>query len=154
MKIVTFRNIEATHNMKNMFRSLSNQARFSYQYSDALTPVSGASVILAYLASYLVEQDQGVLHFNTLPLRVSISTLILIMIFRDFWLPMFGRWRDLVWVAFIGTILPYCFGSILILDAAFSPEQTPVNLFPVTEYVISSFFLVQLLFHLLKNLKR
>jgi len=134
--------------LAHMKRTLYSEAKFSFQYSHALTPLSGIAVITAYIYSYYVEKTQAEMYFDTFGIRAFVAVSILVMMFRPYWLPKSSGAIYGIWLAFIATILPYCFGSITILNAAYSPIGEEVNLFTATEYVLSSFFLVQLVFHI------
>lgn len=132
---------------KRVQSSLLAQARFSFHYSHALTPSSGAAIIVAILLSYLFERNQGDLYFDTFILRVLVAFVVVLMIFRSYWLPKFFLSPYVVWLFFVAVILPYCFGTILIFDAALAPGIYSINLITFSEYVLSSFFLIQILFH-------
>ena len=80
-------------------------------------------------------------------LRVTASVIILLFWSRErapIWI---RRNYHILWSAYLGFVFPYCYGTILILDAAYAPEDATINMFAVTEYIVSAFFLVQLAFH-------
>ena len=129
-------------------RKLIAEANFSYQFSNGLTPVGSCLIAIAYVSSYFFEERFAGMHFDTLNLRVFMAICFIAMIFRDS-LPQVLRTRlPVIWLAFLLVVLPYCYGTILLTNAALSPTSEGVNLFLATEYILSCFFLVQLVFHL------
>ncbi len=129
-------------------RKLAAEAKFCYQFSHALTPTISIAMIVVFLTSYFVEKAQAGMYFDTLQIRLFISFCILMFLLRGLWPKALYRFGHITWLFFVGLLLPYCYGSIVILNAAMSPPDSSVNLFTVTEYVLSSFFLVQVVFHI------
>ena len=139
------------HKLKSLIRSalmrLIYELKFSYQFSHGITPTGSVVIAFAYVSSYYFEQRYAEMHFDTLVLRIAMALLFLTMMSRQSWPISIRSKMPYIWILFLTIVLPYCYGSILIMDAALSPPNSGLNIILATEYVLSSFFLVQLVFH-------
>ena len=140
-------NLRSNYTWVTLKRKLVAELNFSYQFSNGLTPTGSILIAIAYVASYFFESEFADMHFDSLNLRLFMSICFLTMMFREYAPPSVRVYLPILWILFLAIVLPYCYGSILILNAAMSPPDEDVNLFLVTEYVLSCFFLVQLVFH-------
>jgi signal transduction histidine kinase len=129
-------------------RELTQEAKYSYQFSRSLSPLVLFLIIVAYIGSSYVEHILAELNFETFWLRVFVAVWVPPFLLRDYWPEFLARTGYILWTVSIGVVLPVCFGLILVVNAAMTPPEAHINYFAIAEYVLSLFFLVQILFHI------
>ncbi len=106
-----------------------------------------ATIAFAYLGSAFVEAAIADLSFNSLWLRCFVALSLLPLILKDFWPYSINKYGYLISATIIGILLPFCFGLILVFNAAWDYQNTSINIFTIMEYVLATFLLVQIVFH-------
>jgi two-component system CAI-1 autoinducer sensor kinase/phosphatase CqsS len=134
-------------NRRSYRKRIAAEAQFSYEISHGLTRFGAYVIAAVYLLSYLFENMYANTHFDTLWLRVTMACLFVAFGLRVYWPIAIAKYLPQLWVVFIALVLPYCYGSIVSFNAAMSPENEAINLLLLTEYILASFFFVQLIFH-------
>ena len=128
------------------YRTLEAEAKFSYQFAQLHTLTTALALISAHMIAAAIENLFDGIRFETLFLRLIASCLILAFWARTYGPTWLNRYAHSIWIVYVAFQFPYCFGTILLVDAAVAPTAASVNLFAVTEYVLSCFFLVQIAF--------
>ena len=120
------------------------EANYIFSIIQGLPQAVVLLVATAYLISTLWENSIGNLNFDTAILR-GVCTLVLIPVLFS---KRFSKLKHapILSSILVGVLLPFCFGVIVLMNAALSPASSPVNQVAVTEYVLAGFFFVQLLF--------
>ena len=134
-------------NLRISAASLRREAQFGHNLALRLSNRMIATIAFAYIASAYVEYSVAELSFNTLWLRIGVALSLLPLLFKDYWPFAAKKHGYLISNTIIGVIFPLCFGLILILNAAWDNESNSINIFATMEYVLSTFLLVQIVFH-------
>ncbi|MEQ8689926.1 MAG: HAMP domain-containing sensor histidine kinase [Pseudomonadales bacterium] len=100
-------------------------------------------VAALYIASIPVEQNWG-FAFDTTLLRASIAVAVLFFAFRRIWPNYLLRHGSKIWFIQSTLALPFTYGSIVVMNAALTPEGASLNVLPITEYSLCLFFMIQL----------
>lgn len=85
--------------------------------------------------------------FDTLPIRCAAGLVGLALLFHHRLPDVFQRNLEYVWVGSITIMLPLCFGAILTMNAALSPDGSSISPIWVYQYLVALFIFIQLLNH-------
>jgi len=133
--------------LRAQIRGIKNEAKYSYQISRSLSPTLLFVVILAYVGSAYIEKHLASLAFDTIWLRLFVASSLVPFLFRQSWPASLANYGYFLSTTTAGILFPLCFGTILLVNAALA-DGTDINSFATTEYILSLFFLVQVLFHI------
>ncbi len=125
---------------------LEQAAKESYLFALSASNVAIVLVIAAYILSYFAEKAISGLAFDTLTLRLFVCLSIVVFLLKKWWPKWAQQAGHIIWMVNISIMLPFCFGTIVVVDAALSPRDSPPNTVALMQYVLSVFFLVQALF--------
>lgn len=123
---------------------ISNDVSLSYQLLLSIPPLARFTVAAAFICSIPIESWWG-LHYDTAPLRLAVGLTVIGIALQPFWPQPLKRYGQAYWILVITLLLPFSFGTIVLSNAAVTPKDEPLNLFPICEYVFSLWFLIQFL---------
>ena len=85
--------------------------------------------------------------FDTLEIRLSAGIAGIILLFNRRWLNKAQPYFHYYWSFFVSYVLPFCFGEMLILNAAYTPTGEDFSSVWIYQYLVALFFFVQLIHH-------
>ena len=125
-------------------RSATDRSR---RYSQRHFRIFGAFAVVLVPLSTVVEQAVGRVEFETVYVRLLAGAAGLPILLYDRLPKSFAAHLDLIWIIAATFILPFCFGTILTLNAAYTDEGSTPDQIWVYQYLVSLFIFIQLVNH-------
>lgn len=127
--------------------SLIAAAKRSAEYSEKHYTLIGLVCIFAMPLTTFVEQIVASPSFNTLWIRISAGCAGCVLVFQK---RLSRRAQDhfyLIWIGVITYVLPFSFGFMLVMNAAYTPPEESISPIWVFQYLIALVFFVNLAHH-------
>jgi two-component system CAI-1 autoinducer sensor kinase/phosphatase CqsS len=132
-----------------LLSELAEATEQSKRYSERHFRAFGYIALLIVPATTVVEEAVADPHFHTIYPRLVAAVAGAVLLSRRL-LPKYLRSRfDLVWICITTLALPVCYGVILNLNAALTPEGQSLQSIWVYQYLVAIFIFVQLTHHAL-----
>jgi signal transduction histidine kinase len=131
-------------NIYKLQQDFGNDLHHGHQLLTSVPAWLRAFVAIIFILSIPVELHWD-FAFDTTILRFSVATLIMIFVFEDHWPAKLKSYAPILWLAMLCISLPFTFGSIVLLNAAYTPTGLPLNILPIAEYSLCLLFIAQLL---------
>jgi two-component system, CAI-1 autoinducer sensor kinase/phosphatase CqsS len=130
--------------LRYQFRALADR---SLRYSERNLKLFGAIATFLVPASTVIERLVSAPAFETLYIRALAACVGLLLLFHDRLPEYLQRNYAMVWIFAATFILPFCFGAILTLNAALTPQGESPSSIWVYQYLVALFIFIQLINH-------
>ena len=133
--------------MVDNLQSLVAAARRSAEYSEKHFFPIGLLCVIAMPLSTFVEQIVASPSYNTLGIRLSAGVAGILLLFYKKLPQSISNEFHYYWISIITFVLPFCFGSMLLLNAAYTPLAESASSIWIFQYLVALIFFVNLVHH-------
>ena len=129
------------------FSGLIAASKRSSEYSQRHFSLIGLICVVVMPLTTFIERLVANPSFDTLEIRLSAGLVGIVLLLNRRWLQIFQPHFHYYWSFFVSYVLPFCFGEMLILNAAFTPVGEDFSSVWIYQYLVALFFFVQLIHH-------
>lgn len=129
------------------FSSLTAASKRSSEYSQRHFFLIGLICVVVMPLTTFVERLVANPSYDTLEIRLSAGVVGIVLLFKQRLLGNVYPHFHYYWTFFVSYVLPFCFGEMLILNAAFTPAGEELSSIWIYQYLVALFFFVQLIHH-------